>query len=191
MNKILIKQVESVHVERWPYWLSFLLSQQKIHCCRSNYAKIADDVNIHDVEFQSCITHFEDVKQSTSLISKARLNKLVSCQNRWIKLEGEKTDLCRKSYEHVPDQQLLNSRQKWLMHENCYKRICDENKIKKAEDRFRSTQSVTSDVPGMSSQLKRSSRKASHHGRNEHVLPVQCIICEKDTDLFVMVSSLQ
>ena len=78
MKKILIKQVESVHFERRPSCLSFLLSQRKIHCCRSNYAKMADDVNIHGFEFHSCIIHFQNVKQSTSLISKARLNKVVS-----------------------------------------------------------------------------------------------------------------
>ena len=152
---------------------------------------MAGDVNIQSVEFHSCIIHFEDVKQSTSVISKARLNKLVSCRNRWIKLEGEKADLCRKSYEHFTDEQLLNVAQKWYIHENCYKRICDENKIKKAEDKFRSTQSATSDVQGASARLKRLSRKAAHHGRNEYVLPVQCIICEKDTDQFIMVGSLQ
>ena len=55
---------------------------------------MADDIIIHGVEFYSCIIHFEDDKQSTTLISKARLKKLVSCCNRWIKLEGQKTDLC-------------------------------------------------------------------------------------------------
>jgi hypothetical protein len=91
---------------------------------------MAGDVDNENIEFHSCLIHFEDVRQSTSLISQTRLNKVISCPKRWINLEGDKASLCRKGHELFSDEHLL-AREKWYMHENCYKRICDENKIKK------------------------------------------------------------
>jgi hypothetical protein len=91
---------------------------------------MAGDVDNENIEFHSCLIHFEDVRQSTSLISQTRLNKVISCPKRWMNLEGDKASLCRKSHELFSDEHLL-AREKWYMHENCYKRICDENKIKK------------------------------------------------------------
>ena len=102
--------------------------------------------------------------------------------------------MCRKSHELFSDERLL-AQEKSYMHENCYKRICEDYKIKKAEERFRSTRSLSqvSNVQRVSTRQKTSchSESTAKKARNSHVLPVQCIICEKDTDQFVMVNIFQ
>ena len=83
-------------------------------------------------EIRSCFIHFKDVSQSLTLISETRLKKFVSCRKRWAALDGEKADLCRESYKVFSDEECCQ-----LIchaHEKCYKRICDENKLLKAEE---------------------------------------------------------
>ena len=146
-----------------------------------------------DMDQISCFIHFKDVSQSLTLISETRLRKLVSCRKRWAALDGEKADLCRKSYEDFTDEeccQLICH-----VHEKCYKRICDEYKILKAEKKFKSNAQAAAALTSDEAQKRKSTRLQMQNevfmARNEHVLPVQCVICRKDTDQFVMVSRLR
>lgn len=149
-----------------------------------------------DFEIMSCFIHFKDVSQSLTVISETRLRKLVSCRKRWAALDGEKADLCRKSYEVLADEECCQLT--CHVHEKCYKRICDENKILKAEEKFKlnaksAAAALTSDEAQnrKSTRLQMRNEAAVPVARNEHVLPVQCMICCKDTDQFVMVSRVR
>ena len=148
-------------------------------------------------DIMSCFIHFKDVSQSLILISETRLKKLVWCRKRWAALDGEKADLCRMSCEVFADEECCQLT--CHVHERCYKRICDENKILKAEEKFKANaQSAAAAAAALTlsdeAQKRTSTRLQKQNeavvARNEHVLPVQCIICRKDTDQFVMVSSL-
>ena len=147
-------------------------------------------------EIKWCFIHFKDVLQSLTLVSETRLKKFVSCRKRWAAIDGEKADLCRESYEIFSDEECCQLI--CYAHEKCYKRICDENKLLKAEEKFKSTPqsttaaALTSDETQKrkSTRLQMQSEAAVRLARNEHVHPVQCIICCRDTDQFVMVSML-
>ena len=84
-----------------------------------------------------CFIHFDDVSQSLTQVTLQRLLKFISCRKRWVKLEGEKSDICQKSYNLFTDEDVVEffsantcEDLQWYYHQNCYKRICDENKLK-------------------------------------------------------------
>ena len=149
-----------------------------------------------------CFILFKDVSQSLTLISGTCMRKFVTCRKRWAALDGEKAELCRQSYEVFTDEEYCKL--SYYAHERCYKRICDENKLQKAEEKFSSNKNLSSHPQSAAeaalsfdeSQERKSTRlqmqsEASANrriARNEYVLPVQCIICRKETDQFVMVS---
>eukprot|EP00794_Sanderia_malayensis_P001845 gene1845-2078_t len=165
------------------------------------------DENVRErrLEFKSCFIHFKDVSQSLMQISQVGFKKLISCRKRWVALEGEKTNLCRESCELFSDEEVANyfendrgsnvsGESQFIvnMHENCYKRICDENKIQKAEEKFKLTTASaitstasTEEVPRKSTRLEIRRDIIPTKRRNGNVLAVQCIICKKATDKFV------
>ena len=87
---------------------------------------------------------------------------------------------------------------------SCLIMLMNENKLQKAEEKFSSSKNSSSHQQSAAeaalssdeSQERKSTRlqmqsEASANrriARNEYVLPVQCIICRKETDQFVMVS---
>ena len=53
-----------------------------------------------------CFIHFDNVSLSQPLtqVTGPRLLKFISCRKRWVKLEGDKSDICRKSYDLFTDE---------------------------------------------------------------------------------------
>ena len=143
-----------------------------------------------------CFIH---VSQSLTLISGTCMRKCVTCHKRWAAVDGEKAELCRQSYKVFTDEEYCKL--SYYAHERCYKRICDQNKLQKADEQFSSNKNLRSHPQSAAeaalscdkSQERKSTRlqmqsEASANrciARNEYVLPVQCIICH--IDQFVMV----
>ena len=86
-----------------------------------------------------CSMHFNDVRETTLLITKQRLAKFLSCRRKWSRLDGEHAEICRESYSIFSDelgQEKIDSDNfdlEWHYHKTCYKRLCDEEKIRRAE----------------------------------------------------------
>ena len=148
-----------------------------------------------------CFIHFDDVSQSLTQVTPQRLLKFISCRKRWVKLEGEKSDICQKSYNLFNEEDVVEFLSantcedlQWYYHQNCYKRICDENKLKTVEAKYlscKSNQEETDSEPRRKltgSSLGQGNKETGLTARTFHVLPPRCIICEKGSDLFVMVS---
>ena len=98
--------------------------------------------NILNLKLSKCFIHFDDESQSLSLtqVTSQRLLKFLSCRKRWVKLDGEKSEICKKSYDLFTDEDVVEflsantcENLQWYYHQNCYKRICDENKLKTVE----------------------------------------------------------
>ena len=154
-----------------------------------------------NLKLSRCFIHFNDVSQALTQVTSQRLLKFISCRKRWVNLEGEKSDICRKSYGFFTDEdvaKLLSENRcnnlQWYYHQNCYKRICDENKLKTVEAKYQSCQSnqeKTDNEPQRKLtrlSLTQGNKESGIQARTSYVLPPRCIICEKESDLFVMVS---
>lgn len=162
-----------------------------------------------------CFMHFKDVKESTCLITKQRLEKFVSCRRKWISLDGEHGEICRGSYNLFSDellgQEKINSDNfdlEWYYHKACYKRLCDEEKIRRAEakakrtindrssketddDKYSTTDHDDNQHAAPCRKLTRLETKRSSMAmaaepkqRNSFVLPERCIICLKGSNWF-------
>ena len=159
--------------------------------------------NILNLKLSKCFNHFDDVSQSLSLtqVTSQRLLKFLSCRKRWVKLDGEKSEICKKSYDLFTDEDVVEflsantcENLQWYYHQNCYKRICDENKLKTVEAKQQFCKSnfekIESEPRRKLTRLSLAQDKKKESGvpaRTHHVLPPRCIICEKESDLFVMV----
>ena len=87
---------------------------------------------------------------------------------------------------------------------SCLIMLMNENKLQKAEEKFSSSKNLSSHPqsaaePALSSdesqerkstRLQMQSETSANRriARNEYMLPVQCMICRKEADQFVMVS---
>jgi hypothetical protein len=164
--------------------------------------------NIINLKLCRCFIHFDNVSLSQPLtqVTGQRLLKFISCRKRRVKLEGNKSEICRKSYDLFTDEDVAEflsantcENLQWYYHQNCYKRICDENKLKTAEEKHLSRKSnqVKTDSEVAPPQRKltrlsladdgRENKKSGVPARTSHVLPPRCIIREKESVLFVMV----
>ena len=125
-----------------------------------------------------------------------RLLKFISSRKRLIKLKGEKSEICQTSYGLFTDEYVVE----FLSPNTCenlqcyYHQTCDENKLKTAEAKCLS--SKTSNEEKKDSErgkkltrlsLAQESKKCGVPTRSSHVLQPRFIICEKESDLFVMV----
>ena len=95
---------------------------------------------------KACFMHFKDVRESSHLITKQRLDKFICCRKKWIKLDGEQADICNLSYGLFSDelgQEKVDSGNdfdlEWSYHKTCYKLLCEEEKIRRAEAKKRNT----------------------------------------------------
>ena len=148
-----------------------------------------------------CFIHFNDVSQLLTQVRAQRLLKFISCRKRWVKLEGEISDICQKSYNLFTDKDVVEFLSantcedlQWYYHQNCYKRICDKNKLKAAKAKYLSCRSNEEETDSESariltrSSLAQENKETGLTARTSYILPPRCIICEKGSDLFVMVS---
>ena len=177
--------------------------------------------SLKHLKLNKCFIHFDDVWQPLVKVTETRLNKFIACRERWAKLEGQKSEICRRSYELFTNEDVEKhfSRSNccgelnWYYHQNCYKRICDENKLKKAEEKSTSgseaaVEVAETDETGGAGEVaetvesvetippkKLLRRSLDYNGRQNsdvnarspNVLPPICIIREKKSDLFIMV----
>ena len=94
---------------------------------------------VNELHFKSCFMHFGDICDTVFPITKARLEKFIACRKRWVNLNCEQAEICRNSYECFSDETVLdyvlkgNFELDWPYHKTCYKRLCDEEKIRRAE----------------------------------------------------------
>ena len=92
-----------------------------------------------NLQFKSCFMHFGDVRESLFVLTKIRLEKFLACRKRWVNLESEHAVICRKSYELFSDASVVDYLKDgdfeldWYYHTTGYKRLCDEEKIRRAE----------------------------------------------------------
>ncbi len=113
------------------------------HVDKSNMAA-EKSCPLKHLKLNKCFIHFDDVSQSLTKITEARLKKFVACRARWAEL-GQKSDICRQTYKLFSDENVDRHfsgticcgecNLDWYYHQNCYKRLCDENKLQKAEEK--------------------------------------------------------
>ena len=168
-----------------------------------------------NIKITSCFLHFEGVKDCLSEITKQRIEKFLSCRRRWADLKGKEGDVARKSYELFEDKLLedyfsshAEFQLRWPYHKACYKKFCDVEKIRRAEEKkatdgpFQFIERDANDgraaaladqareyVPEkkmtrLSIVRENGSRANNISKRNRYVLPVRCIICHKDSAWF-------
>ena len=87
-----------------------------------------------------CFIHFKNVSQSLTPILGTGLRKFVTCSKRWAALDWEKAGLCLQSYKVFAEEEYCKLF--YYAHERCYKRICDENKLQKIEEKFSSNKNL-------------------------------------------------
>jgi hypothetical protein len=94
---------------------------------------------VNELHFKSCFMHFGDICETLFPITKARLEKFIACRKRWVNLKCEQADICHNSYECFSDEKILDYLKEgdfeldWPYHKTCYKRLYDEEKIRRAE----------------------------------------------------------
>ena len=105
-----------------------------------NEAKSSNDLSA--IKITSCFLHFEGTKDCCSEITKQTVEKFLSYRKRWAGLQGKEGDVARKSYELFDDEVLkgyINNHPefefRWPYHKACYKKLCDGEKIKRAEEK--------------------------------------------------------
>ena len=148
-----------------------------------------------------CFIHFDDVKEDLQILTEARFKKFASCRPRWVGLKEntEHEQICSSTYEIFDDNSAGNFEDSGLTlsyHKTCYKRLCDEEKIRRSEEKARKRAASSLEDEGTGScssrttaseSSKRPSRRDASSGskRNLHVLPETCIICQRGNDWFL------
>lgn len=150
---------------------------------------------IRKIHLKSCFMHFDNVCETVFPITKARLEKFVESRKQWVNFNGEQAEICRKSYEFFSDENILDYLNEevfeldWPYHKTCYKRICDVEKIRRAE--IKSKAENSSPVEKVRAKTESEKRKSSRFvpaenvsKRPKNVLPEQCIICQRQSPWF-------
>lgn len=88
--------------------------------------------DIKNLKLCMCFIHFDDVSQSLTQVTSQRLLKFISCRKRWIKLEGEKSDICRKSYGLFTDEDVVED----VVFRQTHASICNGFTIKTVKNEF-------------------------------------------------------
>ena len=68
-----------------------------------------------------------------------RLKKFLECRSKWAKLKCQQAEIAKKSYENIDDGSVNSYIEKnpdtinleWNHHMKCWKRFCDEEKIRR------------------------------------------------------------
>ena len=108
-------------------------------------SNMADETNcsLMHLKLNKSFIHFDNVLQPLVKITQTHLKKFSACRKRLAKFEGLRSAICHHLYELSSDKDIENhfscsnccGELNWHYHQNCYKRICDENKLKKAEEK--------------------------------------------------------
>ena len=161
---------------------------------------MADD--ICKTRIFSCFMHFDDVTDQLCKVTQQRLKKFLECRSKWAQLKCQQAEIAKKSYEKIIDD-FVNSYMgknpdtinlEWYHHMKCWKRFCDEEKIRRQqrkEEKRNSTDEshVTAEPMPMEPRRKFARQSVAETNkdlrkRNAHVLPEICIICGRDASWF-------
>ena len=174
---------------------------------------MADANEISHARISSCFMHFEGVTEQLCQVSRQRLKKFIECRHKWAKLDCVQADIAKSSYNKFDDDfvntYLAENTEssfalKWYHHMRCYKKFCDEEKIRRQErSEEKRAKQITETVPitedssmepieEPSRKVRRSSQICSSVAaqsktlpqRNQYVLPECCIICGRDASWF-------
>ena len=176
--------------------------------CSQNRNMAADN-DISKVAIYSCFMHFDGVNEQLYKVTRQRLTKFLECRSKWAKLKCTQAEVARKSYEDF-DESALNSYLerntesidlKWYYHKKCYKKFCDEEKIRRQQTKEVNSPGTSTDtIPAAAEPLlepdllgeptqKFTRRSIAEPNmtlpqRNKPILPERCIICGRDSSWF-------
>ena len=176
---------------------------------------MADANEISHARISSCFMHFEGVTEQLCQVSRQRLKKFIECRHKWAKLDCVQADIAKSSYNKFDDDfvnytYLAENTEssfalKWYHHMRCYKKFCDEEKIRRQErSEEKRAKQITETVPintedSSMEPIEEPSRKVTRSSqicssvaaqsktlpqRNQYVLPECCIICGRDASWF-------
>ena len=127
---------------------------------------------------KSCIMHFGDVRETLYLMTEVRLEKFMSCRKRWVNLQGEQAAICQRPYKTFSDETASKILEKnkldslqWRYHKTCYKRLCDEEKIWRAEAKVARNPAVLKEpeVQEAAAEKRKSVRLTTNRRRSKKV----------------------
>jgi hypothetical protein len=182
------------------------------HAQKDAYAQLCKTImaeDIYETRISSCFMHFDGVTEQLCKVTRQRLKKFLECRSKWAKLKCEQAEIAKKSYDNIDDGSVNSYMEKnpesinleWYHHMKCYKKFCDEEKIRrqqKKEEKGEGTSSKTitsTEVPHVDVEPIEPRRKLTRQSvaegrsktlpkRNEHVLPEICIVCGRDSSWF-------
>lgn len=155
----------------------------------------------------SCFMHFDGVSEQLSKVTHLRLQKFIEIRHKWKDLSCEQAEIAGRSYELFDDESVKlflednceNFDLEWYYHTKCYKKFCDEEKLRRQQKKENEaktraeTASSTSETCALENEElpRKITRNAvqtetttSWPQRNKYVLPERCILCEKDSSWF-------
>eukprot|EP00794_Sanderia_malayensis_P000765 gene765-55_t len=160
-------------------------------------------------EISSCFMHFDGVVESLSKVSPKRIKKFITCRSKWAELQCQQGEIARQSFNLFSDEcvnSYIEEHQnnfdlKWFHHAKCYKKFCDEEKIRRQHNKQKTQEQESccstqteKEVETKARKLTRlsllspasgESNKAVPQQRSKHVLPERCIICRRTTPWFM------
>ena len=148
------------------------------------------------IKLSGCFMHFEGISEQLSKVSRPRIKKFVECRSKWVKLDCQQAEIAASSYEKFDDesvgiylQETETINLEWYHHMKCYKKFCDEEKIRRQAKKEDMKPCTSNEQPPgePSRKLTRTSTVAANKTlpqKNKHVLPERCIICQKDSSWF-------
>lgn len=176
--------------------------------CLQN-VNMTDDNDISKVAISSCFMHFDGVNDQLYKVTRQRLSKFLECRSKWAKLNCTQAEVARKSCEYFDERALNSYLQRnpesidlnWYYHKKCYKKFCDEEKIRRQQTKEVNSAGKSSDaIPAAAEPrvqpdlLGEPTQKFTRRSvaepnktmpqRNKHVLPERCIICGRDSSWF-------
>ena len=95
--------------------------------------------DIYKTRISSCFMHFDGVTEQLCKVTRQRLKKFLECRSKWAKLKCQQAEIAKKSYENIDDGSVNSYMEKnpdtinleWNHHMKCWKRFCDEQKIRR------------------------------------------------------------
>ena len=179
------------------------------HVLRYALCKIIMAEDICNIRISSCFMHFDGVTEQLCKVTCQRLKKFLECRSKWAKLNCQQAEIAKKSYENINDGSVISYMDtnpdsinlEWYHHMKCWKRFCDEEKIRRQQRKEEKGEGSSSKGPTSAQESLvemepiEPRRKITRQSvveaktetllqRNPHVLPEICIICGRDASWF-------
>ena len=155
--------------------------------------------------------HFDGVTEQLCKVSSKRLKKFIECRAKWVKYKCQQGEIAKKSYDLFDDSSVnsylernpKNIDLEWYHHMKCYKKFCDEDKIRRQEkkeekeacasiaehmEEHENEESRVETIEPQRKLARKSLAESNTSGnapqRNKYVLAEKCIICGRDSSWF-------